>query len=82
MISEQEEIQYEMGFRDGYQQALKEMNAAEIERVRHGHWKMKEDPYMFFSEIPVCSVCGCIPKMRYKTAYCPHCGTKMDEASE
>lgn len=25
MISEQEEMQYEMGFRDGYQQALKEM---------------------------------------------------------
>ena len=27
MISEQEEIQYEMGFRDGYQQALKEMDS-------------------------------------------------------
>lgn len=27
MISEQEEMQYEMGFRDGYQQALKEMDS-------------------------------------------------------
>lgn len=27
MISEQEQIQYEMGFRDGYQQALKEMDS-------------------------------------------------------
>ena len=27
MISEQEQMQYEMGFRDGYQQALKEMDS-------------------------------------------------------
>ena len=54
----------------------------EAEPVRHGHWEMKEDPYMFFSEIPTCSVCGCIPKMRNKTAYCSNCGAHMDEVSE
>ena len=54
----------------------------EAEPVRHGHWEMKEDPYMFFSEIPICSVCRCIPKMRIKTAYCSSCGAKMDEVSK
>lgn len=30
MISEQEQMQYEMGFRDGYQQALKEMGNDQV----------------------------------------------------
>ena len=47
--------------------------------VRHGKWEMKPDPYGFFDEIPVCSECGCTTKMREKTKFCPHCGTRMDE---
>lgn len=61
---------------------IDEVPTIEAEPVRHGHWEMKEDPYMFFSEIPVCSVCRCIPKMRNKTAHCSNCGAKMDEVSE
>lgn len=30
MISEQEQMQYEMGFHDGYQQALKEMDNCQV----------------------------------------------------
>ena len=35
-----------------------------IDPIKHGKWEMKEDPYGFFSEIPVCSECGCTTKMR------------------
>ena len=76
-----EEIQ-EMFDWNNFTQLIDGAPTIEAEPVRHGHWEMKEDPYMFFSEIPTCSVCGCIPKMRNKTAYCSNCGAKMDEVSE
>ena len=46
---------------------------------RRGRWEMKEDPYGFFDTIPVCSACGCTPKYRVKSAYCPYCGTQMKD---
>lgn len=53
----------------------------EIKRLqpKKGHWEMKEDPYGFFDEIPVCSECGCTNKLRKKTAFCDHCGADMRE---
>ena len=79
MISEQEQIQYEMGFHDGYQQALKEMNAAEIERIRHGHWINiwdENDPNT--STCGRCTKCNQVSK-RPLGRYCRWCGAKMDE---
>lgn len=43
-----------------------------------GKWEMKPDPYGFFDEIHVCSVCGCTNKWREKYPYCTHCGAKME----
>lgn len=56
-----------------------EMPDADVEPIRHGEWIMKPDPYGFFGEIPVCSVCGCTTKMRETYNYCPNCGTRMDK---
>ena len=52
--------------------------AIDAEPIRHGRWEMKPDPYGFFDKIPVCSLCGCTPKYREKSAFCPHCGGKND----
>lgn len=65
--------------------------AYEVERIlvklptvepKTGKWEMKPDPYGFFEEIPVCSVCGCTTKWREKYPYCPNCGAKMKEAKQ
>lgn len=58
---------------------IRHTNADDVAPVRHGRWEMKPDPFGFFDEIPVCSECGCITKMRDKPAYCPHCKAKMDQ---
>ncbi len=52
------------------------------EPVWHGKWEMKPDPFGFFDNVPVCSECGCKPKMREKTKYCPNCGAKMDNGGD
>lgn len=84
MISEHEEIQYEMGFHDGYQQALKEMNAVETELVRHGHWIL---PSICYEDIE-CSVCHAYMPLpisfdyRPLYKYCPMCGACMDEVTK
>lgn len=51
----------------------------DAQELRHGHWEMKEDPYGFFDEIPVCSECGHTTKLRETYKYCPNCEAKMDE---
>ena len=43
-----------------------------------GTWEIRTDPYGFFEEIPVCSVCGCTNKWREKYSYCPMCGARME----
>lgn len=53
---------------------LKALPSAE----RRGRWEMKEDPYGFFDTIPICSACGCTPKYRVTSAYCPNCGARME----
>lgn len=93
MISEQEQMQYEMGFHDGYQQALKEMNAVEIDPVRHGHWIWDDNGMDWYIGSWKCSICRCkndnlgnrktIVTSRFAGSnYCPHCGARMDEVSE
>ena len=52
--------------------------APTIDPVKHGRWEWKDDPYEFFDKIPVCSECGCTTKYREITAFCPHCGARMD----
>lgn len=67
----------------------------DAQEVKHGHWimkpngygmcsncKMKDDPFGFFDEIPVCSECGHTTKLRETYKYCPNCGAKMDEVTE
>lgn len=57
---------------------FKEMIYDELSAERKkGRWEMKQDPYGFFEEIPVCSECGCTTKMRDKTKFCPNCGADM-----
>ena len=45
---------------------------------KRGKWIMKKDPYEVFDEIPVCSNCGCAPTFRRTTAFCEHCGARME----
>lgn len=66
---------YTKGFNDG---AKAQYEADKKEAERRGRWEMKEDPYGFFDTIPVCSVCGCTPKYRVTSAYCPYCGARME----
>ena len=66
-------------------EALSHVQTADVEPVIHGTWDERivedreYDPYGFFRRRFYCSACG-----RYqtygKTAYCPKCGAKMEEA--
>ena len=52
----------------------------EVAEVRHGRWERKEDECCYWFE---CSECGEEPAKTndnddYFSAYCPHCGAKMD----
>lgn len=50
----------------------------EVEAVKHGEWKEEEPREL------VCSLCGKYAPMNFmhqhcvETAYCPHCGARMD----
>lgn len=53
----------------------------DAEPVRHGKWIYGEDVDI------QCSVCGMdaclgLDYVQIKTAYCPHCGAKMDNVQE
>lgn len=56
-----------------------ELQAADIEPVKHGHWEWQGDS--FFK----CDVCGKSTRMGfdfsgkyYPTPYCPYCGARND----
>ena len=51
-------------------------------RDKDGKWERKKDPYGFFDDIPVCSVCGHTNKWREEYPYCPMCGAKMKPSEE
>lgn len=57
--------------------ALNALPSAEVEPVKRGKWEKKPDPYGFFDEIPVCSICGHTNALREQYPYCPWCGAKM-----
>lgn len=65
----------------------KVLPAADVVEVRHGRWKNEIDTG---SEMMACSVCGArVIKKPYISAvgtngyaYCPYCGTFMDNAEE
>lgn len=66
------------GLYDAYKIIEEEVDAADVEPVRHGRWERKPDPYGFFDTIPVCSVCGCTTKWREEYLYCPNCGARLE----
>ena len=56
---------------------VKEVPAADVAPVVHGHWIICSDGYY-----PYCSVCKCEPKGREMTKFCGECGAKMDEETD
>lgn len=58
---------------------IKEIPAADVAPVVHGHWTTE------CYNIPICSICGTyVSKDVYNSKdftprFCPHCGAKMDE---
>lgn len=57
---------------------IEELPTIDVPDRKVGTWEMRKDPYGFFEEIPVCSVCGCTNKWREKYSYCPMCGAIME----
>ena len=61
---------------------------ADVEEVRHGYWEeWWDDNYLSYCH--KCSKCGGYPLTKEETthdevlsAYCPHCGAKMDGGEE
>lgn len=54
---------------------IKQMPTIESEPVRHGRWlNRKRNGYA----VLVCSECEREKEGYTRTAYCPHCGVKMD----
>ncbi len=54
-----------------YREKIQAMPAADVQPVKHGHWKKR----MSTPDSIKCSVCG--NNHGYDTRYCPHCGAKM-----
>lgn len=51
----------------------KDIPAADVAPVRHGHWIINSDGYY-----PQCSECMSEPRGREMTKYCSECGALMD----
>lgn len=53
---------------------------ANVEKVKHGHWKMgkRKNPFKEYTDAIVCSECGGISQHGLKTKYCSRCGAKME----
>ena len=65
---------------------INELPSADVEPVKHGHWKVVSDEYGGKAYICECSECEDTVWV-YKDAnrkwnYCPNCGTKMDEEEQ
>lgn len=51
--------------------------------VSPDNWYVYSDLYDMIVELPFEEPeCGCKPKMREKTKYCPNCGAKMDKGGD
>lgn len=62
------------GLYDAYKIIEEEVDAADVEPVRHGRWmSIYEDPDTLY-----CSECRILCFRRFASNYCPHCGAKMD----
>lgn len=61
------------GLYDAYKIIEEEVDAADVEPVRHGRWVSKEGIY----GVVYCSICDFELKID-NTPRCPHCGAKMD----
>lgn len=77
LIAEHEDIGYEKGRRDGYAEAVTDIE-------RHGHWINHFDDLFPMESTIECSACGEKEWMMtiINHNYCPHCGAKMDEEGE
>lgn len=71
---------------EGFIQEINNAPTLDMKVERHGYWKK----YPLARELSVCSSCKLSTKLReyddegeltvrYRYAYCPHCGAKMDE---
>ena len=64
---------------------LLERFAADVQEVKHGHWKsINRNKYN--DDEATCSVCGVTFSSGYSDPswwdYCPHCGSRMDLGEE
>ena len=67
-------------FRFQVKNAISKQPTADVVEVKHGEWKVHteteewlDDTFTFYT----CSLCGRENALG-ETAYCPHCGAKMD----
>lgn len=66
------------GLYDAYKIIEEEVDAADVEPVRHGRW-IDENPESFLDPRMRCSVCGHVDLPLVKWRFCPVCGAKMDD---
>jgi DNA-directed RNA polymerase subunit RPC12/RpoP len=74
------------GLYDAYKIIEEEVDAADVEPVRHGRWIDKsDDEYAYCENVYQCSVCGEEWDFLEGTPnqnsyhYCPNCGAKMEK---
>ena len=73
---DEEDAEYTRWTLAGVLYEIDDIEAADVEEVRHGHWiDVNGDGRLF-----ECSVCGRISCCN--AAYCNECGAKMDEVEE
>ena len=76
LIAEHEDIGYEKGRRDGYAEAVTDIE-------RHGHWINHFDDLFPEESTQECSVCHAEQMgTMLNDNYCPNCGARMDEVKE
>ena len=62
---------------------LRDMKAADVAPVRHGHWIYHRDNLFPSDSTQECSYCREEESLTlHNENYCPNCGTKMDEVIE
>lgn len=74
------------GYADGWNAAvkiLKEAPAVDVQKIKHGKWKLCYEDWRMQIAGDECSACGfqhygtCISHYHY----CPNCGAKMEDAN-
>lgn len=68
--------------REAAQNLIDKQPTADVEPVRHGHWRFQESYYD--ADECICSRCSqhMTTHIKERMLYCPNCGAKMDEEVE